>query len=57
MGVSGAPVQPRPVQDAILRRATEELQDKGFIVALLGRAPDREGVVSGGQAGMRWSNS
>src|SRR5690348_4029549 len=54
MGVSttpdrmGAPVPPGASQDALLRRATDELQDKGFIVAQLDK------LVNWARTGSLW---
>ncbi len=47
MGVD-QPVPPGPVQDAILRRATEEMQDKGFVVAQMDK------LAAWAQAGSLW---
>ena len=49
MGVEqGAPLAPGAAQDAILKRATEELQDKGFIVAQMDK------LAAWAQAGSLW---
>ena len=44
----GAPLQPGSAQDAILRRASEELQDKGFIVAQMDK------LAAWAQSGSLW---
>ena len=51
MGVTatqGGALPPGPAQDAVLARATEELADKGFIVASLDK------LVSWAQSGSLW---
>ena len=42
------PIQPGPEQDALLRSATDELQDKGFIVAQLDK------LVNWARSGSLW---
>ncbi len=46
--LDGAPVPPGAAQDVILRRAGEELQDKGFIVAQMDK------LAAWAQAGSLW---
>jgi NADH-quinone oxidoreductase subunit B len=43
-----APLPPGAAQDALLRRATDELQDKGFIVAQL------DNLVNWARTGSLW---
>jgi NADH-quinone oxidoreductase subunit B len=47
-GVSGGPVPPGREQDALLRAATEELQDRGFITASL------DSLVNWARSGSLW---
>jgi NADH-quinone oxidoreductase subunit B len=47
-GVSGMPVPPGQEQDALLRAATEELQDRGFIVSTL------DSLVNWARSGSLW---
>ena len=47
-GMSGAPVPPGHEQDALLRAATEELQDRGFIVSSL------DALVNWARSGSLW---
>ncbi len=44
----GAPMAPGPAQDAILRRASVELQEKGFIIAQMDK------LAAWAQAGSLW---
>jgi NADH-quinone oxidoreductase subunit B len=47
-GMSGMPVPPGQEQDALLRAATEELQDRGFIVSTL------DSLVNWARSGSLW---
>ncbi len=47
-GMAGAPVEPGREQDALLRAATEELQDRGFIVSSL------DSLVNWARSGSLW---
>jgi NADH-quinone oxidoreductase subunit B len=47
-GMSGMPVPPGQEQDALLRAATEELQDRGFIVSTL------DALVNWARSGSLW---
>ena len=47
-GMSGAPVPHGHEQDALLRAATEELQDRGFIVSSL------DALVNWARSGSLW---
>ena len=45
---AGAPLAPGPQQDALLRQATDELQEKGFVVAQL------DALVNWARTGSLW---